>query len=332
MRLPLVTALATLLLAACGDDAGLELADGYRAEVLVEDLDSPTQFLHGPDGRLWVAQLAQTAGAGGTVLAVPTGGVGEPEVLLDGLDHPTGLAVLDQALWIQLERDLARVPIDDQGDLGPLERVLTDLPYDGQAQGTLTVTLDRTLLFTTTGAIAGGEVVAGSGMLWELDPAAPDAPAPYAAGFRNAYAHTVDGDGQIWATDITDAPADGPEELNRVSRGADHGWPHCVGHREPVPAHGGSEAVCAATEPPAATFPADAAPTSVVASPWRADELVVALHGTGELVTVRPDAPGTPAGDVLAAGFARPQHIVVTGGHLLVGDHERGAIYRISRR
>jgi glucose/arabinose dehydrogenase len=331
MRLLSVVAGLTLLVSACGGDAGLDLRDGYRAEVLVEGLDAPTQFAHGPDGRLWVAQDAE----GGQVVAVPTGDVGTREVVLDGLDKPTGLAFLDRALWVQLERDVARAPLDDQGRPGPLERVLTDLPYNGRSQGTLTVTLDGTLLFTTTGAIAGGEVVAGSGMLWELDPEHPDAPTPYAEGFHNAYAHAVDGDGQVWATEINDGGyngADGPEELNAVERGADHGWPSCIGDREPVGQHGGSAEACADTERPVATFTAHAAPTSVAVSPWRPGELIVALGATGEIVTVQPEGPGLAEPEVLAAGLDRPQHLLVVGSQLLVGDHDRGVIYRIGRR
>jgi glucose/arabinose dehydrogenase len=207
-----------------------------------------------------------------------------------------------------------------------LERILTDLPYNGRSQGTLTVTLDGTLLFTTTGAIAGGEVVAGSGMLWELDPEHPDAPAPYAEGFHNAYAHAVDGDGQVWATEINDGGYDGevgPEELNAVEPGGDHGWPRCIGDRQPVDEHGGSAEACADTEPPAATFPAHASPTSVAVSPWRPDELIVALGETGEVLTLSVDGGGAALGEpeVLAAGFGRPQHLLVVGSQLLVGDH-----------
>jgi glucose/arabinose dehydrogenase len=328
-------AVVALVVGACGGDAGLGLADGFRAEVLAEGLDRPTQFVSGPDGRLWVAQLAGGEDAAdGQVLAVPVGDVGEPEVLLDGLDKPTGLALLDQALWVQLERDLARVPLDGQGELGTPERVLTDLPYNGRSQGTLTVTPDRRLLFTTTGRLEGAEVVAGSGRLWRLDPGHPDAPIPFAEGFANAYGHAVDADGQVWATEVTDGSFDGepaPEELNAVEEGSDHGWPHCIGDREPVEEHGGSEARCAGTERPAATFPAHATPTSVAVSPWRADELVVALWNTGQVVLVRPGGDGPADTEVLVDGLARPHHLLVAGSSLLIGDHERGVIYRVTR-
>lgn len=329
MRLLPVAALLALLLAACAGDAGLDLRDGYHAEVLVDGLERPTQFALGPHARLWVAELGDGDGEG-RVLAVPTGDVGEPQVLLDGLERPTGLAVAGRALWLQLERDIVRVPIAEDGALGAPERVLSRLPYDGRSQGTLSVTLDRTLLFTTTGDLAGGEVVAGSGRLWELDPAHPDAPTPFARGFRNAYAHTVDGDGRVWATEIN-RDAGHPEELNAVARGGDHGWPGCVGDREPVEAHGGSEAACADTEAPVATFPADAEPTSVGVSPWRVGELVVVLANTRQVVTVQPDEGALAEPESLAGGFARPRHLLVLGSNILVGDEERGVIYRIGR-
>jgi len=339
-RTPLVILLAVLALApGCGaapvaDTGGAP--PGYRRTVAAEGLQGPTQFALGPDGRLWVAQLAGPEGAAqGEVVAVDLA-TGEREVLLDGLDKPTGLAILDAHLWVALADALVRAPLDAQGRPGPVETVLADLPNNGRSQGTLTVTPQATLLYETSGDQRGPEAATGTGVLWELDPSTPREPRPFAIGLKNAYAHAVDAEGRRWTTEVGDGRFDGeppPDELNLAADGGDYGWPRCLGDRRGVQELGGSDQVCAATRAPLAVFPAGATPTGLAVPPWDPGVLLVALWTRGEVVSVPlPDVgqEGLAEPEVVLDGLDGPQHLLaLPDGALLVGEHGSGRILRV---
>jgi glucose/arabinose dehydrogenase len=327
---------ALLVVAACSAGAAKHAAspagpsvgdDGLLVEQAATGLVGPTQMIAGPDGRLWVAQLAGAENAGrGQVVAVDLES-GAHEVLLDDLDKPTGLAWLDGALWIATPTQVVRAAGD------PPSRphvVLDDLPNNGRSNGTLTVTPEDHLLFETSGRERAGGAVKGSGALWIIDPARPRRP-PHmlASGLKNAYAHVYDRDGRLWATEVAE-PIGGvaaPDEVNRITPGGDHGWPACVGDRDPVDAFGGDEDRCGRTVRPHATFtPTGATPTSVVVSPFDDTELLVALWNTDRVAAVPLD--GGVARDLLT-GLDHPQHLLVDRDALLVSDHGTGTIWRV---
>jgi len=326
---------------ASGGDAVPVAAEGYAVERVVDGLDGPTQVVEGPDGRLWVGQLAGAEGAGeGQVVAVEPGS-GETEVLLEGLAKPTGIAVLDGHLWVMEERSLGRAPVDDDGAVGALEVVLDGLPNNGRSEGTLTVTPDGTLLYDTSGTLAEGTAAAGSGTLFELDPAVPGAPEPVATGFKHAYAHVAAEDGRVWTTEMNDGSFDGeagPEEVVLLDPDAvtDGGWPRCVGDRQPVEEYGGTDAACAGTVAPLALLDPGGTPTGLALAPWDADQLLVTSWTRGEVLglpTERPDGAPPAEPDLIATGFQGPQHLLPApdGDGLLVTEHATGTIWRLSR-
>ncbi|MCB0168761.1 MAG: PQQ-dependent sugar dehydrogenase [Anaerolineae bacterium] len=320
---------------------GLSLPPDYTIELVVSDLRGPTQMIEGPDGRLWVAQLNGRENDGtGQLLAIDLA-TGERQLLLADLFKPTGLALLEQTVWIAAGRDLLRAPLLDTGAIGPLETVLAELPFNGRSNGTLTVSPDGRLLFETSGRRSGNRASTGSATLWALDPDAPDDPQPLATGLKGAYAHTFDSAGRLWTTEIGDDLVNGaapPDELNWVIDGADFGWPACFGQQEPALNFGGTEAQCQATRAPVVIFPPRSTPTSIVASPWADDVLLVALWGPSErtvgriAVTVTGDnATGTY--DVFLRGLQTPQHLLVLPDQsLLVSDFSAGKIYQIRPR
>lgn len=345
--LPLL--LLLLLLAACGATAAtpspppaatapLTLPAGYTADVVTGDLRGPTQMILGPDGRLWVAQLAGGESAGtGQVIALDLDS-GASELLLDDLFKPTGIAVLGGALWIAAGRDILRAPLDADGRPAAPEVVLADLPFNGRSNGTLTPTPDGRLLFETSGRRQGNEAAPDSGILWQLDPADPTRPQALATGLKGAYAHAFDGDGRLWTTEIGDDRVNGqppPDELNLVVAGADFGWPQCYGFREPAENYGGTAARCAETRPPVVLFEPQATPTGVVASPWEADTLLVALWTRGVVVRVPVTFAGdnaTGTAEPFAGGLQNPQHLLVLPDQsLLLSDFSTGTLYRVTR-
>ena len=73
-------------------------------EVVSDALTGPTQVIRGADGRLWVAELngGESDGTGRVVALDDDGTVAD--VLLDGLDKPTGITLAGGALWV-MQRD-----------------------------------------------------------------------------------------------------------------------------------------------------------------------------------------------------------------------------------
>ena len=266
------------------DAPDLTLPEGYTATVVTTGLEQPTQMTLGPDGRLWLSELSGGENAGAGQIVALDLATGEREVLLSGLFKPTGLAVLNNTLWIAAGRDLLRAPLVD-GRPGTPEKVFENLPFNGRSNGTLTPTPDGALLFETSGSRQGNGAAAGSGTLWRLEPTKTTknpTPQPLATGLKGAYAHTYDAAGVLYTTEIGDDPVNGgppPDELNRVVPGGDYGWPQCYGDRQPARNYGGTPEVCAETQAPLALFAPNSTPVSVVASPFRAGALLVALWG-----------------------------------------------------
>ena len=289
-----------------------------------------------PDGRLWLTQLAGGENAGqGQVVAIELE-TGEREVLLTDLSKPTGLAVLDANLWLASSNNLLRAPISDTG-VGTPEVVLEDLPFNGRSNGTLTVTPDGNLLFETSGRRQGNEAQEGSGTLWELEPTNPTEPAPLATGLKGAYAHAFDADGNLFTTEIGDDPVNGqapPDELNLVVSGGNYGWPQCFGEQQPAENYGGTEEACQETLSPLALFAPQSTPTSVVASPFAENTLLVALWGPAERGVVQVsydlDAPAATEVTPFIEGLELPQSLLnLPDGSLLVSAFAAGVVYRV---
>ena len=205
----------------------------------------------------------------------------------------------------------------------------------------------------------------------------------YATGIRNAVGVQMDPQGQLWAMQhgrdqlfqnwgslyTTEQSAANPgEELLRVDRGDDFGWPYCyydMSRRRMVlaPEYGGDggEAVgrCARVEGPVAAFPGHWAPMSLLfytGSQFPAryrDGVFIAFHGSwnrapepqgGYNVVFQPMKDGRPSGDyeTFASGFAggtvspggaehRPAGLAQgPDGAIYVADDKGGTIYRIT--
>lgn len=319
------------------EQSGLTLPAEYTVTPVVDGLVGPTQMIIGPDGRLWVAQLNGQENAGtGQVLAIDLA-TGERELLLADLLKPTGIAVLDGTLWLATRREIQQAPLGAENRPGTLEVVLSVLPFNGRSIGTLTPTPDGLLLFETSGSRSGNEAAAGSATLWQLDPAAPTEPQALATGLKGAYAHAFDEEGRLWTTEIGDDPVNGeapPDELNLVVPGTDFGWPQCYGMQEPATNYGGTTELCQATRAPVTLFAQRSTPTSVVASPWMSDTLIVALWLQQSVVQVNVTMDGDNATGIVEpfiTGLQNPQHLLVwPDGSLLVSDFA-GTVYQVTK-
>jgi glucose/arabinose dehydrogenase len=333
-----------VLASACGDPAavnsgtsvdGVTATAGLVVELLADGLDGPTQLVVLRNGDLIVSEIGGAEDGGlGRVLRLAGRDLALRTPLLEGLSKPTGIAVVDDQLWVMEQRRLSVGPLEHTSDRTV---VLDDLPFNGRSEGTLTVDANLGVLYDTSGsrrADRPAELVTGSGTLWSI--ASPTAePAIVASGFKHAYAHVIDADGQLWSTEMSDGRLDGavpPDELVRVTTGDDFGYPLCVGDRDPVAELGATNETCAATPRSHALFPPGATPTSVAVAPWDPDVLVVALWNRGEVVAVPRSEAGRPhVPEVLLSGVGAPQHLVADHDRLLLTDFAGGRILSITK-
>lgn len=323
-------------LSGCADD--LEIVPPSNTAMLpgtvvVAGLDGPTQLAVGDDGEWYVSLLAgaENDSTGQVVRLDPDDLSADPVVVIDGLDKPTGVAVFADQLWVMERRRLTRGPLDGS------ERtvVVDDMAFNGRSQGSLTVDGER-LLFDTSGSLSRLDEVVGSpqsasGVLWSVD--ANGEILPVATGFKHAYAQTRSSDGTLWTTELADGRYDdlpAPDEVVAVVEGADHGWPTCVGDNRPVVEFGGTAESCASVPRSHVLFELGATPTSIVVAPWDDDRLIVALWNRGEVVSMPIAEPVTAANSmVVFDGAARPQHLVVDEGRVLLTDFASGQIFAL---
>jgi glucose/arabinose dehydrogenase/mono/diheme cytochrome c family protein len=208
----------------------------------------------------------------------------------------------------------------------------------------------------------------------------------YATGIRNAEGIVFAPDGHgIYATqhgrdqlhqnfpalyNAEEEATQPAEELLRISKGGDYGWPECYydetqGRLVLAPEYGGdggkAVGVCARKLAPIASFPAHWAPNAAVVYTGRSfpahyhDGVFIAFHGSwdrapypqgGYNVVFQPLPRDAPAGrcEIFADGFAgaikepggaehRPTGLAVgPDGSLYISDDQRGRIYRVTYR
>ena len=324
---------------------------GLAADVLLEGLEGPTQISPHPDGGFVLAEL----GPGGE--GQPTGRVSRidlddpdaTEVLVEGLNTPTGVTVADDRLWIMEPERLLVAPLDG----GETEVVFEDMPNNGRSNGTITTLADGSIVFDTAGRRDGNEAAENSGTLWNLDPAADDAGGPndglaqsrqgeygqiLLTGMKHAYAVAELPDGRLAVTEMSDGTYDGegaPDELVVIDLGAPTpptgGWPRCIGNRQPVEEYDGTAAECEATVPSRALFDVAATPTGVAMAPWDEDLALVTNWTRDTVVGVDLEAIPPVDSSVLLSGVSQPQHLLADGDRVLLTAHGEGQIVALSQ-
>ncbi|HUG16399.1 MAG TPA: PQQ-dependent sugar dehydrogenase, partial [Thermomicrobiales bacterium] len=199
----------------------------------------------------------------------------------------------------------------------------------------------------------------------------------WATGTRNIIAIAVDSSGQPWGvqhgrdhlallwrathpiyTDEKNAENPG-EEMFRLERGADYGWPYCYHDRDLnmkvlAPEYGGdgqTQGRCATVDQPQTTYPAHWAPNAMVFNVSQAfpekyrNGAFIAFHGSfdraplpqqGFNIVFQPFRDGLPTSswEVFAEGFGghRPAGVAIErDGSLIVTDDRRGRVYRIRK-
>jgi glucose/arabinose dehydrogenase len=386
------------------DNGGITLPAGFCAVVVADDVGRPRHVAVAPGGDVYVALQGRRSSGGGVLALRDTDGDGRADVRETFYDRGgTGIAVHRGWLYFAPDDGVVRWRMEP-GRLVPAgqpQNVVSGLPVGGHsaksivvdAQGGLLVNLgsesnscqqeDRQV--GSPGQEPCGELGTRAG-IWRFAADRQGQPASagerWATGIRNGLALAVNpadgtpyvvshGRDQLsanWPRLFTDAQnAEKPaEEMMRLERGADFGWPYCyfdpeLRRKVLAPEYGGDgrqPGRCAGKADPVVSFPAHWAPNALLfytgtqfPQKYRGGAFV-AFHGSwnraplpqaGYRVSFVPFNGANPTGQYedFANGFGGPD--VASGdadhrptglaqgpdGSLYVTDDEGGRIWKI---
>ena len=388
--------------------AGLELPEGFCATIFASDVNGARHILVAPNGDVFVNRQARGGSGGGIIALRDTNGDGRADVRQTfGKGGGTGIALDGGNLYATDGNSIVRYHVAP-GSLtasGKADTIVTGLPMNGHhphnfvLQGSsLFVNIgsgtnacqERDRQAGSTGRDPCDELSTRAG-IWEFDANRTGQQTRdgrrFATGMRNSVAltrsaldgnlyATVHGRDQLhdnWPTLFTEnKSAENPgEELVRVDRGADYGWPYCyydVDRRALLlaPEYGGDGQKigrCGSKTAPLMAFPGHWAPNGMLfytgtqfPAQYRGGAFV-AFHGSwnraplpqaGFRVAFAPFRSGRPMGSYLtfADGFypspgtgraqrgtKRPTGLAqAPDGSLFITDDTGGTIWKITYR
>ena len=308
--------------------AALQLAPGYTATLYAEGLPGPSALAWGPQPdpltkgprRLYVAQLNGEENAGTGQIIALDGPNAKPVVVFSNLKKPTGLAWINNTLYVVAYRSVLRITDPNQdGILDQSQVLVTDVPFNGRSLGQIDAGPDGLLYFESSGGSPQN-----SGYLYSLMQDGSNQKT-VAHGLKNSYAYAWNPKGEMFATEIGDNIVNAPlDEVNRVVNNSDYGWDRCSAD---LLAQDPSALACANTQKPLATWPAHSSPTGLA---WFADGLLVALWGptAPHVAWVNPT---TGEQKVFARGLQYPMDVLpMNETSVLLLDHA-GKIYLVTK-
>lgn len=317
--------------------AELQIEAGFTIAPIITGLDQPTGLAFDPQGRLYIAQRS------GNVLI--SDGTNPPHEYATGFNKPLSLHWFEQALYVVEQGQIQRLSDDNNDGIVDQQTVLlSDLP--DQIEAATLVSDAQGWLYLGVGTRADHTATAGiqEGYIRRFRADGSESSA-YATGLRMPFGLAFDAQQQLYATDNgreglgDDLP---PDEVNRITAGADYGWPRCWGQHQPDADGGGDVASCATTNEPVALLPAHSGVTGIVF--YQGTTFPTSYHGdafvglSGSWYSqelrghsiVRMDAE-TQQIEPFASGFGRPVGLAISPqGQLLVADYDRGTIVMIA--
>ena len=389
---------------ACDKDTGISLPAGFCATVFADDLGTARHMVAAPDGTLYVALQSENKGGSIVALHDSKGGGHADQVVRFGSEGGSGIVLHGGYLYFATPTSVLRYKLPVAADAKP-ETVVSGFPAQDEHAAKSIAIDDQDGLYVNVGAPSNScqkeDRAAGS---WGETPCAllqqhggiwrfaadktgqhfPDDGEHYATGIRNAVAidwfdseHALyvvqmgrDQLSDNWPKDFTDAQsAELPaEEMFRVERGSNFGWPYCYydqfqKKKVLAPEYGGDgrkQGDCAKYGQPIAAFPGHWAPEALLQYAGKQfparyqGGIFVSFHGSwnraplpqaGFRVDFLPMTGGKPgAYETFADGFAGVKVVKDDGsahyrpmgltegpdGSLYIGDTQHGRIWRIT--
>lgn len=338
-----------------GEGRVLNLPQGFSVSVFASGLKG-ARFMETDDSGV----IYLSVPSDGVVVALPdedSDGVADRHITFArGLKRPHGLAFRGKELIVAETGALLALKDDNKDLKADSRRVITeDLPAGG-GHWTKSVIIGPDNAFYVSGGSSCNACEESDKRRAAILRFTDNKAEVFAFGLRNSVGlefHPETGD--LWAVDNgrdmlgDDIP---PEELNKIVKNGDYGWPYCYGDQAPDPELGSVER-CRDTLRPKVKMQAHSAPLGIAFGyklkfPQRYREaLYVAFHGswnrsvpTGYKIVALPFKGGEAAGEVLdivtgwrtgEGVWGRPVDALAgRDGALYISDDEAGAIYRIT--
>ena len=385
------------------DNGGITLPEGFCAVVVADSLGPARHITVAPNGDLFVAIRSTRDAKGGIVALRDTNRDGRMDLRERfGENGGSGIALVGSSLFFATDDAVLRYAIPRRGlrPSGAPDSVVANLPT-GRSHTAKTIAILGNELFVNVGSPTNScqvddrqsqspgqdpcpDLQTRAG-IWRFDARRSGQKQAdgvrWATGIRNAVAITIDpSTGQLWAAQHgrdqlvqnwpahfdTTAGAELPaEELFRVDRGDDFGWPYCfydglAKRKVLAPEYGGDGKQvgrCANTKAPVAAMPAHWAPNGLLF--YRGGQFparfrggaFIAFHGSWNRAP-RPQGGYNVVFIPFVKGAARPYELFATGfagdqvqpnsaahrpvglavgpdGSLYVSDDRGGRIWRV---
>lgn len=278
-----------------------------------------------------------------------------PILYHSGLDRPSGLAMVDERLFIAEPYQVIEL-IDHHHDLQVDEEqiIIDGLPDDGGHWMRTLVADSQGFLYVSIGSRCNAceEEDERRATVMRIDSDSGEA-SIFAQGLRHTVGLAIDpATGKLWGTDISremQGRRPPPDELNRIIAGGDYGWPYCYGQQTPDPQLGSAQ-LCRDTVPAAVDLPPLCRPMGLAfgahltAPEEYRDSLYILCAGNGYGLT-------PPGPEIMRLGYrqgeAETQAIeflrgwndswgtpiamdIDEQGDMFISDAKNRAIYRIS--
>ena len=318
----LAALLALAVSSAGGAVQAVKVPPGFRVETYVRGLHKPTAMAWGPRGVLYLTQ------EGGEVVSVDSR-TRRSRVVLRGFKTPLGLAWHRGDLFVSARSALWRV------SRGQRKAILRGLPYGRHQQDNVIVRRGRLYLGSGSTCDVCVEKSRLSAAVLSVNPDGSGLRV-LARGLRNPYGLATDPvTGRLYAS-VNERDELGENEpaetIVEVRDGRDFGWPRCWPSHRTKRLRGD----CRGVTRPVAYLEPHSAPGGMAF--WNG-ALYVAEWGEylkrqhGRKLTRVLLRPGPASVSTFGTGFSHPLAVAVDArGALLVADHGRGVIYRITKR
>jgi glucose/arabinose dehydrogenase len=302
---------------------GIDVPSGFRAELYATGLRRTTALAWGPDGLLYATQES------GEIVAVGRGSA-RPRLVARGFDTPLGLAFQGRTVFVSAKGTLWRATLSGRRLVGK-RAILKGLPYGRHQQDNVVVGPDgRLYLGSGSTCDACRERNPRSAAILSVRPDGSDLRI-VARGLRNPY-------GLLWVGRMLYVSVNNRDDLGTwepaetivaLRPGARYGWPDCWPSWRTRRLRGS----CAGVARPLAYLEPHSSANGL--GYWRGS-LFVAEWGQyfkrqfgRKLVRVDPRSGRVRT---FATGFEHPLAVLAepSGDGLLVADHGRGTIVRIS--